>query len=138
MQTFLPYPDFRHSVQCLDSRRLGKQRVEAKQVLNILLNRTSTKGWRNHPATLMWKGYCNALKLYYNECVNEWLRRGYINRMELEIIRGNVIFPPWFGDERFHASHRANLLRKDSEYYSKYGWKESPDLPYFWPSREGY
>ena len=42
-------------------------------------------------------------------------------------------YPPWFGDERVHASHRSNLLRKDSEFYGQYGWKESSDLPYFWP-----
>ena len=39
----------------------------------------------------------------------------------------------WFGDKRVHASHRSNLLRKDSEFYGKYNWKESSDLPYFWP-----
>jgi len=32
MQTFLPYADFKESAQCLDYRRLGKQRVEAKQI----------------------------------------------------------------------------------------------------------
>ena len=48
MQTFLPYKSFENSVKSLDYRRLGKQRVEAKQILNVLLNRTETKGWRNH------------------------------------------------------------------------------------------
>jgi len=32
MNTFLPYPDFVKSAQCLDYRRLGKQRVEAWQI----------------------------------------------------------------------------------------------------------
>jgi hypothetical protein len=41
--------------------------------------------------------------------------------------------PPWLGDEGVHASHRSNLLRKDREFYSKYGWAESDDLPYVWP-----
>jgi hypothetical protein len=138
MQTFLPYPDLRLSVRCLDSKRLGKQRVEAKQILNILLNRTQTKGWRNHPTTLMWTGYANVLKIYFNECVQEWLRRGYVNRMPMEKISGKVVLPPWLGDERMHASHRSNLLRKEPDFYGKYEWKESPDLPYFWPHREGY
>ena len=57
MQTFMPYPDFVKSVQVLDYRRLGKQRVETYQVLNVLLERTHTKGWRNHPFTRMWSGY---------------------------------------------------------------------------------
>lgn len=40
MQTFLPYPEFIKSAQCLDNKRLGKQRVEAKQILEINLFRT--------------------------------------------------------------------------------------------------
>jgi hypothetical protein len=69
MQTFLPYANVKKSVKCLDSKRLGKQRVEAFQILNILLNRTKTSGWRNHPAVKMWKGHENALKVYFNESV---------------------------------------------------------------------
>jgi hypothetical protein len=37
------------------------------------------------------------------------------------------------GQEEIHASHRSNLLRKDSEFYGKFGWAEPDDLPYFWP-----
>lgn len=33
MQTFLPYPDFARSAACLDRQRLGKQRLEAFQIL---------------------------------------------------------------------------------------------------------
>ena len=25
------------------------------------------------------------------------------------------------------------LLRKDPDYYGRFGWSEPPDLPYFWP-----
>lgn len=136
MQTFLPYANFEKSLKSLDSRRLGKQRVEAHQILNILLNRTKTKGWRNHPAVKMWKGHSNALKLYFNKAVEEWISRGYQNNMKLEEIRGKIIFPKWIGDEEFHSAHRSNLLRKDEKYYSQFGWKELPDLPYIWPDNK--
>ena len=53
MQTFLPYPDFLDSAQCLDYRRLGKQRVEAMQIHNIVSGKRSTGGWINHPAVKM-------------------------------------------------------------------------------------
>ena len=43
-----------------------------------------------------------------------------------------LILPPWLGDERVHASHRSNLLRKDKDFYSKYNWSESNDMPYYW------
>lgn len=135
MQTFLPYPNVEKSVKVLDSRRLGKQRVEAFQILNIILNRTNTRGWRNHPVVKMWRGYTNALKFYFNKCVEEWIFRGYKNNMKLEKINGKIVFPFWFGDRNFHASHRGNLLRKNSEHYSQFGWKESPELAYVWPRK---
>jgi hypothetical protein len=135
MQTFLPLPNMKNSLKSLDSRRLGKQRVEAYQILNILLGRTSTNGWKNHPAVKMWKGYENALKLYFNKSVKLWVARGYKNNMKFEVIEGKIILPPWFGDKNFHASHRSNLLRKDYVYYSKLGWQESLDLEYVWPRK---
>ncbi len=136
MQTFLPYADFDRSARCLDSRRLGKQRVEALTLLNILESRTVTKGWRNHPALHMWQGYAEALKLYLNACINEWLRRGFVNRIPLEEVdKDRLVMPWWLGRDEFHASHRANLLRKNPDFYGEYGWTENPDTPYWWPTR---
>jgi hypothetical protein len=43
MQTFLPYPDFKKSLQTLDYRRLGKQRVEAYQIIRILKAASQSK-----------------------------------------------------------------------------------------------
>lgn len=133
MQTFLPYKSFDKSFEVLDYRRLGKQRVEAYQILNVLLSRTKTKGWVNHPATKMWKGYENALKEYLNECIDHWVARGYNNNMKKEIIDGDVVYPYWLGDNKFHSAHRSNLLRKDKEFYSQYMWTESDDMEYYWP-----
>lgn len=133
MQTFLPYDNFIDSVKVLDYRRLGKQRVETFQVLNILLERTESKGWRNHPVTRMWTGYEEALKLYQNYTILEWIDRGYNNTMKFEKIdHSSIVYPPWFGQDLFHRSHRSNLLRKDYEYYSQY-FDEPSDLEYHWP-----
>lgn len=136
MQTFLPYADFDKSAQCLDYRRLGKQRVECKQILQVLLNETDSKAWVNHPATRMWRGYEGALALYGFAICSEWIKRGYndslLNYFELRTVLLNGL-PKWVGDEKFHSAHRSNLLRKDKEFYSKYGWSETPDLEYVWP-----
>ena len=136
MQTFLPFPNFEKSLKSLDRQRLGKQRVEAHQILNILLNRTKTKGWRNHPAVKMWEGHSNALKVYFNKAVEIWVSRGYKNNMDLEKVRGKIVFPEWFGKRKFHSSHKSNLLRKNKKYYSKFKWKEAQNLPYFWPTKK--
>ena len=131
MQTFLPYPSFIESAHCLDYRRLGKQRVEARQILNALKNGGA---WQNHPAVKMWRGYETALIFYGNCMITEWIFRGYNNSMEIiDIGHDEIICPPFVGSKEFHASHRSNLLRKDYDYYSKFGWKEPSDLEYVWP-----
>ena len=137
MQTFLPTEDFRESAQILDYKRLGKQRVEALQIYNALCNiptksGRSYRGWLNHPAVLMWKGYEEALILYRNAMIEEWILRGYNNTMEMYSVGSNVKMPYWIGDDRVHSSHRSNLLRKDFDFYSKYGWKEPLNIEYFW------
>jgi len=138
MQTFLPYPSYSFTAKILDWRRLGKQRVEAYQILNILLGRTEKTGWKSHPAVLMWKGYEKSLALYMNEMIREWEMRGYVNNMEYEDWRytEKIIHPHWLGDDRLHSSHRSNLIRKDPIYYGKFGWPESDDMSYFWPVKK--
>jgi hypothetical protein len=85
VQTFLPYHDFDQSAQALDDRRLGKQRVETLQLLNALL-KPDAKGWRNHPATLMWKGYERALIRYGVAICREWVRRGHADTCNLRLV----------------------------------------------------
>jgi hypothetical protein len=140
MQTFLPYPSYEHSARVLDYRRLGKQRVETKQIL--LAMSKATGGWRNHPATKMWRGYEIELALYGAAMCSEWKARGYNDSLhDFFLLAASEYMadgrraapPPWIGDEAIHASHRSNLLRKDPVFYGQYRWTESPDLPYVWP-----
>jgi len=137
MQTFLPYADFQKSVECLDTKRLGKQRVEGMQLVNAIYN---IGGWSNHPAARMWRDHVPQLRLYTDFCIREWIRRGYNNTMAfehnpviLDLCFERYRMPSWFGDEAFHASHRSNLLRKDPDHYSQFGWVEVDSLPYVWP-----
>jgi hypothetical protein len=148
MQTFMPYPSFIDSAACLDYRRLGKQRVECKQLLQALgvpvggpLN-AKPSSWRNHPAARMWKGHEYSLSLYAIAVCHEWRRRGYRDTLldqfmdaagGLVVANADSTKPEWLGDEDFHASHRSNLLRKLPKHYSQFGWSESNDLPYVWP-----
>ena len=133
MQTFLPHESFEKSAQVLDWRRLGKQRVEGMQIINAITGKKRKdgkpyKGWINHPCSVMWKDYVPALKHYTNVIIQEWITRGYNNNMEF-YDTGKIIMPDWIGNEKFHSSHRANLLRKDFDYYSQFGWTENPERP---------
>lgn len=77
MQTFLPYCDFMQSAESLDNKRAFKQVVEAKQIICSLRSTNLPDDWmnstsyinqiyKNHPARLMWVGYEDCLKEYYN------------------------------------------------------------------------
>jgi hypothetical protein len=131
LQTFLPYPDFLRTARVLDNRRLGRQRVEAYQILRTLAG--MTRGWVNHPAVLMWRGYETALSVYMNVMIEEWERRGFVNNMYRITVLEHYDLPPWFGNVDFHSSHRSNLLRKEPEYYRKFWPDEDSGLPYVWP-----
>lgn len=140
MQTFLPYPDFAQSAACLDNKRLGKQRVEAKQIYLALT--PPTYGWQNHPAVKMWRGYEWKLLVYTEVICREWQRRGFNDTILAWIPYEKCLannpsysFPEWFGNEAFHLSHQSNLVRKDPVHYRKYFPTVPDDLPYVWPTK---
>lgn len=130
MQTFLPYPDFKKTARVLDSRRLGKQRAEALTIIRCL---ATPNRWVHHPAVKMWRGYEDALKAYLNACIDEWVRRGFVNRMDKMPHAPHPDMPPWLGDPDFHRSHQSNLVRKDPAYYRRFFPDVPDDLPYVWP-----
>lgn len=142
MQTFLPCGSFLKSAQILDYRRLGKQRVECKQILTALQNKAAgiKSGWQNHPATLMWLGYEKALCYYGFIICKEWRKRGYKDTLlsyfeeQYKCYNGFSI-PCWLDWEPLHSSHRARLLEKDPKHYGQFNWSEQPVGPegYVWP-----
>ena len=141
MQVFLPYPDFRQSVACLDKKRLGNQIWrECKTLLN--------GGWQHHPVAKMWADYKPALAMYGIRGSFELLRRDDINLQKFDHLleyfkdfipvkfQGDLPRPPFIGNPDFHLSHRLNLLWKDPEWYSTYFEEPVPTSkpPYLWPS----
>lgn len=137
MNTFLPYASFSLSAACLDRARLGKQRIEVVQILKAL---REGGAWARHPAVLMWDGCERALAAYGMACCSEWIDRGYRDTCleQLSVVGGELVLPRWFGDYRLHQSHRSNLMRKNPEHYAQFKWGVGPELPYFWPTKEGY
>ncbi len=144
MQTFLPSSSFKQSVEWLDNKRLNKQILEALTIYNSI-TKNEKHSWVNHPISKMWKKYPEALLLYYNECLHEWKEVRHRNHIYETYTFGEndeIIMPSWLGDNRLHSSHRANLLRKDYGFYSKYSWDENKmeywRIPYWWGEEYGY
>ncbi len=142
MQTFLPYSDFAETARCLDRQRLGKQRVEALQILQTLTN-PNALGWKHHPACKMWSGREHSLQEYGIAICREWLGRGYHDTCltkikefsKTEAVQKSLDKKPnWLGFEAFHLSHRSKLIQKYPEYYLPL-WPDVPnDLEYVWPA----
>jgi len=158
VQTFLPYADFARSAASLDSRRLGKQRVEALQVVRAVT--VPGYGWRHHPVAAMWRGHEEALAAYGVAVCAEWVRRGHADTCERKILddvraagvehvrtqaelAAAAALPPWLGDEALHRSHRVALRRKDPDFYGPMfadedvGDLEAGSDGYVWPVRPG-
>lgn len=136
VNTFLPEPSISLSVRLLDYRRLGKQRVETKQILRAL--RGETKGWVNHPAARMWHGHEGLLVRYGITCCCEWIDRGYRDSLLPYFLALTADYnsddpPIWLGDPVFHRSHQSNLVRKAPGHYRQYYPNVPDDLPYYWP-----
>lgn len=115
----MPYPDFSKSASVLDYRRLGKQRVECKQILNALLG--NSDGWVNHPATKMWQGHEISLCRYAIKICEEWRNRGY-----------NDSLLPFF-TELLSKLISKNLNKEDPKWIGQFEWSENPDKEYIWP-----
>jgi hypothetical protein len=152
VQTFLPYPEFIRTAHSLDPLRLGKQRVEALQVLRGLTRKGY--GWRHHPAVKMWAGYEEALTRYGLDICVVWCAGGRADtcavtlaadfatacgpqpvRSQEELAAAGEL-PPWLGREELHRSHRAALLRKDPDFYRPLFGAEPVELPYVWPASD--
>ena len=137
MQTFVPYNNFQNIVECLDYRRLGKMRVESRQLYNAITGVTINgrlSQWRHHSVALAWKGCEDALMMYSNYCILEWVRRGHNNTMPIHPIGidvSTVKLPFWWNGE-VHSVHRAVLLGKNYDWYKQFEWLESPNPNDWW------
>jgi hypothetical protein len=133
MQTFLPYKDFQKSAEALDNKRLNKQVLECYQILRVLSNPDPKAGWRNHPAVKMWRGHEKSLWSYAMTMLFEASRRGIKtdtneknlrNVWRLESSYWGDGLPEWFSNDiimrKVVTTHKANLYRKDPEFYSKF------------------
>lgn len=144
MQTFLtstgtPLEIMTASAASLDNQRLGKQRVEAKQIYTAL---STGQGWVHHPATKMWAGHLEALAQYGFFICHEWYERGFEDTLgpwffERGSSRGMQPddWPWWFGNSNMIASHRSKLIHKQPAFYQdKWPQDGGYRLPYLWPT----
>lgn len=154
MQTFIVAPTFSETAKLLDNKRLGKQRVETKQILQTNLKLSIYKSrfgdfaspiklaWKNHPAVKMWRGYDNMLALYGYAICKEWINRGFSDSLlpffrEFVATSGPLLYPPWLINptklHRIIISHRSSLRSKDDNFYGPLFPDSEVKYGYYWP-----
>merc|ERR1739848_870526 len=140
--TFCPLPSVNDIARLLDDKRLNAQRTESGAILKWLRNPTRYARFQSAGFCVMWAYNLEALAVYYNAMLREWLARGF-NAVESkfeESVLGRereVTFPGWWGNSLLHTNHRIALLTKFPEHYGKFGWSEKPAVDgkytYIWP-----
>jgi len=117
----------------LDNATLSAQRIQADTILTALLR--GRGGWSNHPTVRMWSGYTDALVLYRNMAIREHvLRKGRNSLGLLEEKPADMIEMPWWvGSNHVMQAHRALLVEKNYEFYSKTWGGDPAWIPFCWP-----
>lgn len=164
MQIFSPYSDFTQIADCLDAKRLNKQKVEIYQILNCLSIGPFQKPngdkwislsveqyqpfdsfhrktpWYNHPAVKLAKNYEMFFIEYGLTIANKCLEKGWKDTLIpkissfKEIFKNNDKVPFYWGDEKYHLSHKSKLIFKNPEHYRPiFGFDLPSDLEYYWP-----
>lgn len=140
MNTFLPYLDFAKCAECLDNKRLFKQVVEAKQIIDILTTGKTKSGkdyplsMKHYPIVKAWSKDINTLILYYNVCLDEVLKRKKVNtslkpyEWDPNFTPKLFVLPDWLTQE-VATMYQAHLLRKDPTYYQ---FNVDPIIPFDW------
>lgn len=134
MQTFISDYQLDKNAANLDGKRLFKQLLEGKQILDILINKKEGS-WSSHPATLQWKNFEIGLFWYLRAIWNECQKReialdsqlfdqcyklilkiklggGYIDCDENNRKVAKICLPKWWNREDILISHRSRLKAK--------------------------
>jgi len=140
MQTFITNSDSSLGVEALDNKRLNKQLLEARQILNILVSLrndpTATPAWRNHPAVKMWRGHEWQLFRYCTRVAIALQARGIQFTKNYDAITALIdqvdpadtdSLPEWMADpvqlDKVITTHRSSLYHKDPVHYAQFKYE---------------
>lgn len=105
----------------LDKRRLNKQIIECRQILDAL---NGKKAWSNHPCILQYKGYKEWLELY-TYCLEEYYDFKYHNCTDMlylakEWSERAFQYKPPFHSEEYFVQMKRRLYTKDNNHYKQW------------------
>ena len=119
------------TAEALDPRRLNKQIVECKQMLNAIEGQT--KAWRNHPCTLQYEKHVLWLQLY-RACLVAY--KG--NNIKEATICSDAAdsIKPHFLDKAFYKQMMRRLYTKDPVHYAQWAHLGTSEENWYWSPSE--
>lgn len=115
MQIFIVGSIF-ETCQALDKRRLWKQILEARQIIDVLLGKS--QAWKNHPIAKMYKDDLEWLSLYLAVFEEYW--KGDLEAAEIISNGAEEIKPIFLYDDSYLENMKKRLFTKDSSFYSQW------------------
>ena len=119
------------TARALDSKRLHKQIVECRQILDAL---NGAKAWSNHPCVLQYRGREEWLRAY-KKCL-EWYVRGDEDKA---LWASNLAdyWSPMFHTQEYFDQMKRRLYTKDKEYYKQWAHLGESQENWYWSQEQG-
>ena len=118
------------TAMALDQRRLNKQIIECRQILDAL---NGAKAWSNHPCVLQYREHKQWL-YEYMQCLEQFaMGRLYTPRMYSDF--ADKYRPDWHTQEYYDQMKR-RLYTKDKDYYKQWSWLGKSDENWYFVDDE--
>lgn len=114
------------TARALDKRRLNKQIIECKQILDAL---QGNEAWGNHPAVLQYRGHEQWLR-HYMTCLNS-VMCGADDIARIASNEADEVRPYWHCKDYYEQMKR-RLYTKDTEHYKRWAHLGASDENWYW------
>lgn len=119
------------TAQALDKKRLNKQIVECKQILNAIEGKT--KAWANHPCTIQYKEYTKWL-IAYTHCLKSYFNNDIHNARIWNLYA--IDLTPSFHTIAYLDQMKRRLYTKDNNHYNKWKFLGESQENWYWSNKE--
>jgi hypothetical protein len=130
MQVFIIGTPFETAI-ALDPKRLHKQIVECRQILDALNGKTA---WSNHPCVLQYRGYEKWLE-HYHDCLL-FFKRGYYDLAKIESHYATDCHPVEWHTAEYYEQMKRRLYTKDPTYYAVWSYLGTSDENWYFVDDE--
>lgn len=126
MQVFIIGSPF-ETAEALDSKRLHKQIVEVRQIIQAILGKTDA--WANHPCTRMYRG-CLLWLRFYCACLDAY-KQGYYDFSKDFSADADKHRPPFHTEDYFNQMKR-RLYTKNNTHYHQWSHLGESDINWYY------